>query len=101
VTPTPLPDLPAGVYRHYKGHLYLVLGYARDSNDETRVGVVYIGLDLDGAKSPERMHFRSAYDFHATVWPEDGRALLDCEVDLTPNAVPRFTYVGPSAPLPS
>lgn len=28
-----LPELPAGVWRHYKGPLYQVLGYGHDSND--------------------------------------------------------------------
>lgn len=27
----PLPDLPAGTYRHYKGPLYTVIGVARHS----------------------------------------------------------------------
>lgn len=42
--PAPLPDLPAGVYKHYKGHLYQVLGYGHDANDTDRRVVVYIGL---------------------------------------------------------
>jgi hypothetical protein len=35
----PIPDLPAGVYRHYKGGLYEVLGAARHSEDNTHFAV--------------------------------------------------------------
>ncbi len=80
-----LPVLPAGVYRHYKDHLYLVLGYGRDSNDESRRVVVYVGLDMDGARSPERIKVRTVQDFFATVLTTDG-----------PKA--RFSYLGTGVP---
>lgn len=81
-----LPPLPAGVYQHYKGHPYLVLGYGRDSNDESRRVVVYVGLDLEGARSPERIKVRSVKDFFGTVLTTDG-------------AKARFSYLGPGVPL--
>jgi hypothetical protein len=85
---TELPKLRAGIYRHYKDHFYLVLGYARDSNDETRTVVVYVGLDLDGAKSGERMLVRTAEEFLGFVDPSTGEAV--------PTGIRRFTYHGPS-----
>ena len=35
----PIPALPTGVYRHYKGGLYDVLGAARHSEDNTHFAV--------------------------------------------------------------
>jgi hypothetical protein len=80
-----LPDLTAGVYRHYKGHLYLVLGYGHDSNYEGREVVVYVGLELDDANTGPRLAVRTVEDFFATVQPEGSS-----------ERVRRFTYVGPS-----
>lgn len=89
-----LPDLPAGVYRHYKGPLYLLLGYGHDANDEARTVVVYVGLELDGAKSGARLAVRTAEDFLAIVDPRTG------EVKDFPYPSPdyplRFTYIGPT-----
>ncbi len=74
-----LPELPAGVWRHYReGHLYEVLGYAVDANNEDRRVVVYVGLQLDGARPGPRLRVRTVEDFFADV---DGK--------------PRFQYVGP------
>ena len=39
----PPPALPCGVYRHYKGNYYLVLGLARHSETE-EILVVYVRL---------------------------------------------------------
>jgi hypothetical protein len=80
-----LPDLKAGVYRHYKRHLYLVLGYGHDSNYEGRDVVVYVGLELDDAKTGPRLAVRTVEDFFATVQPDGSN-----------ERVRRFTYVGPS-----
>jgi hypothetical protein len=77
-----LPLLPAGIYRHWKGHLYQVLGYASDSNDEGRIVVVYVGLELDGAPPGPRMHVRTASDFHGSV-------------EVNGALVPRFEFAGP------
>lgn len=73
--PDGLPDLPAGVYRHHKGGLYQVLGYAQDSTnglDEPRAVVVYVGLQLPGTQVPGeatsmRMKVREAQEFHDFV----------------------------------
>jgi hypothetical protein len=80
-----LPELPAGVYRHYKGHYYLVIGYGHDSNYDDRHVVVYIGLELDDAKQGPRLNVRTVQDFFARVTP----------IGQT-NEVPRFQYIGPS-----
>lgn len=89
-----MADLLAGVYRHYKGPLYLVLGLAHDANadvlfhaDEVefakrdwqsgtmhqeaplgeRTVVVYVGLQLDDAKPGARLAVRSYDDFFTFV----------------------------------
>lgn len=82
-----LPDLPTGVYRHHKGHHYLVLGYAENStNDENEgaVMVVYVGLQLDGQPSPMRMRCREVDEFFGDVITPDGMMM------------PRFRYMGPT-----
>lgn len=85
-----LPDLRAGVYRHYKGKLYLVLGYGRLSDiDEDRAVVVYIGLELSDASEGPRLQVRSAEGFWNYV-TTDGEV-----ADQMRAGVPRFTYVGP------
>lgn len=77
--------MQAGVYRHYKGHYYLVLGFANDADsDDGRIVVVYVGLDLDGAVKPIRMHVRTAENFHGIVDHE--------------TMTRRFTYVGHGIP---
>jgi hypothetical protein len=101
-----LPDLRSGVWRHYKGHFYLVLGYAHDANAEDlyrvrgieklrspissddpfnleftalgeRAVVVYIGLELDDANKGPRLAVRTAEDFFALVCSECG-SLWEC-----------------------
>lgn len=45
------PDLKAGIYQHYKGELYLVLGYARHSEtDEVFVAYVPLYTHVDGVQ---------------------------------------------------
>jgi hypothetical protein len=85
VQPGPVPDLPAGVWRHWKGHLYQVLGYATDSSIAGRTVVVYIGLELDGASPGPRMHVREAAEF-------TGR------VEFNGAMIPRFEYLAPEWP---
>lgn len=78
------PDLlPAGLYRHYRGGLYQVLGLASDSTNglDGRRVVVYIGLDLAGARPGPRMHVRAVEEFMQQVVR---RGLTQ----------PRFAYVG-------
>jgi hypothetical protein len=101
-----LPALRAGIYRHYKGNLYQVLGYGHDANADEfysryspsgdgrdiqavrafpvgRDVVIYIGLQLDGAHTGPRLAVRTATDFNAEVHLgnpdryEEGTACVD------------------------
>jgi len=83
------PKFKAGVYRHYKGPLYLTLGLAHDSNYEDRTAVIYIGLYLDDAKKGPRLAVRTYEDFYAWVDPKTGNPISKND----PKAVPRFKYV--------
>ena len=78
-----LARIPIGVYEHYKGKRYYVLGIGRDHNCEARGPVVvYTRLySRDGLP----MSIRSASDFLSDV-SCDGRIK------------PRFTYLGLSEP---
>lgn len=108
MTGSAVPDLCAGVYRHYKGPLYLVLGYAHDANDADRVVVVYVGLQLDEAHEGARLAVRTDTDFRALVcgfagcpaWGRMGRiggtASRPYCRECGHAAVRRFTYVGPT-----
>ena len=71
----------AGVYRHYKGNLYLALGLAReDETDETVV--VYTRLyPRQGLPMSTR---------RLAVWSET--------VETAEGRVPRFAYVGQQSP---
>ncbi|HUD06395.1 MAG TPA: DUF1653 domain-containing protein [Candidatus Saccharimonadales bacterium] len=86
------PEFKAGVYRHYKGPHYLVLGIAHDSNYEDRIVVVYIGLELDLAKEGPRLATRTYEDFYAWVDPSNGEAISKNE----PGAKKRFEFIGNS-----
>ena len=71
-----LPELPTGVWRHWKGRDYLVLGLGHDADVEGRTVVVYVPLyDVPGP----RLAVRTAASFLEEVEP----------------GVPRFRYVGP------
>lgn len=121
------PDvaLPAGIYRHYKGPLYLVLGLAHDANAESfwvggtpfrvdlpggpgvqtdfeplveREVVVYVGLQLDEAHEGARLAVRTLQDFFACVCPDSTCDRYGQNHDGHPvghHEVPRFSYVGP------
>lgn len=103
-------ELQAGIYRHYKGPLYEVSGYAHDANIDGRVLVLYRGLELDGAKLGPRWSVRDA------EFPGGEDVDLDCFFDMvhedrTPcrcegvifrlchktgqAVIPRFEYLGP------
>ncbi len=70
-----------GIYRHYKGNYYLVLGTAAHSETEERL-VVYVAL----SQSPGP---------HLWVRP----AAMFCEnVPTRAGEVPRFQYVGQEIP---
>lgn len=119
---TDLPDIRSGVYRHYKGPLYQVLGYSHNASDDNRPQVLYIGLELDRAKPGPRFATRDVEDFLTTVcrahggmafYLTDGRKGYNPEhVDIRQaertvtghrttyscgedDWVPRFTYLGP------
>ncbi|MEX2291527.1 MAG: DUF1653 domain-containing protein [Mycobacteriales bacterium] len=71
-----LPELQAGVWRHWKGNDYLVLGLGHDAADPSRAVVVYVPLyDVPGP----RLAVRTAERFLEEVSP----------------GVPRFRYRGP------
>jgi hypothetical protein len=107
-------EIQAGIYRHWKGPLYLVLGLAHDANAEEfhasffkedgpeilfekgRTVVVYIGLQLTAAHEGPRLAVRTWEDWgaHICVSKEHhhyGLKTTDFEVCRTK---PRFTYVG-------
>src|SRR5580765_8236505 len=88
-----MTQIESGIWRHWKGNLYQMLGIARDANageltiansqehwDEDnfrsiplgeRTVVVYIGLQLDGATPGPRMNVRTLEDFIAWVPTSD------------------------------
>ena len=72
------PTVLAGVYEHYKGKRYLLLGTAHDSNHEGRVAVIYVPLyDAPGP----RMAVRDLDDWQAWVHEDGARCDVDtCEV---------------------
>jgi len=93
-------DIQMGIYRHYKGPLYQVIGLAHDANamdlfvsEASKFGcgqhcylgertvVVYMPLQLDGAHPGPRMAVRTLEDFVARVGPR--------------KMTKRFEYLGP------
>ncbi len=112
--------MKVGIYRHYKGPLYLVLGLAHDANADTlgtdavddlgiprvdplgeREVVVYVPLMLDGAHFGPRMAVRTRADWEAVVCGEStcsrfgllrlGQSNGGCPPS---HGTPRFTYLG-------
>lgn len=112
-------SLKMGIYRHYKGPLYQVLGLAHDANADTlfnsqavteawreghhdqidqipralgqRWVVVYLPLQLDEAHLGPRMAVRSLDDFVARVH-DDGNI---CPPHHCGHNKARFQYLGP------
>ena len=37
-------EVQPGIYKHYKGNYYVVLGTARNSEDANEISVIYMGL---------------------------------------------------------
>lgn len=72
----------SGVYRHFKGAYYLVLGVAANSEMPDEKMVVYVGLY---AKPGPRMWVRPLEMFTETV-ERDGKIM------------PRFQYIGQEMP---
>lgn len=105
-----MTELRMGIYRHYKGPLYQVIGLAHDANADTltvandahhwdednyrsiplgeRTVVVYFPLQLDGAHLGPRMAVRTLEDFTAVLDtdPRENSGLT---------SEPRFEYLGP------
>lgn len=73
-----MQDVKAGVYRHYKGKYYLVLGVARHSETEDAY-IVYVPLYV---REGPRMAIRPFNMFFEEI-VADGKKQ------------PRFAYVGP------
>lgn len=71
-------DVAAGVYRHWKGRDYLVLGTAHDANVDGREVVVYVPLYTDASQTGPRLAVRTVEDF----------------TGLTDDGQQRFTFVG-------
>lgn len=72
-----LPELQAGVWRHWKGKDYLVLGLGHDADHDGRTVVVYVPLyDVPGP----RLAVRTVEGFLEEVSP----------------GVRRFSYRGPA-----
>ena len=72
-----LPELQAGVWRHWKGRDYLVLGLGHDADQEGRTVVVYVPLyEVSGP----RLAVRTVEEFLGEAAP----------------GAPRFRYVGPA-----
>lgn len=108
----------AGIYKHYKGPLYLTIGLAHDANADTlfdavedlqfphgRTVVVYVPLQLDDAHAGPRMAVRTEEDFFSFVCTNQecsnygkdeggrmdfGRQCGKCEGTMRQ----RFTFVG-------
>lgn len=86
-----------GIYKHYAGGFYRVLGEARESTNgapfEDRVLVIYVSLTTG------RMNAREQKEFHQLVTPDDG---LPPATALDESyAVPRFRFVGEEVPADS
>ncbi len=85
-------EFKAGVYRHFKGPMYMVLGLGKDANDDNRKVVIYIGLELDEQKTGPRISVRTYENFYCYVDPTTKATVGKHD----PGAVPRFAYVGPT-----
>jgi hypothetical protein len=71
-----MEEVKPGIYRHWKGKLYLVIGLVRNSVTEEKDTVLYVQL-----YGEHEFCVRPLEDFLATV-ENDGKK------------VPRFEYVG-------
>lgn len=113
-----IDDLPAGVYQHYKGPLYLVMGLAHDANAESfftsdeekwfptgeRTVVLYVGLELTDAHKGARLAVRTYNDFFAYVCGNGDCEFFGHEKTAASLTCPscgcsmrqRFEYVGPT-----
>ncbi len=93
-----LEDFKPGIYLHYKGRLYEADHLMRDANQGSRVGVHYVGLEIEGAKDGPRHLIRTWEDWSALV--HDDGSVCDKHrdgkcVDSQEPIVARFRYLGP------
>ena len=102
--PREVEDFRPGIYRHWKGPLYLAIGLAHDADADEELGshdvrVVYVGLQLDGAHGGPRLAVRDHSHFFERVHtgPEDaGFICVGQGCDGVSETVRRFEYVGQS-----
>jgi hypothetical protein len=111
-----MDEVKMGIYRHWNGPLYQVLGIAHDANADAlydydavvsaemngggealgqRTVVVYMPLQLDGAHPEARMCVRTLEDFLGVVHGDGSYCFGDkrCQ-NAPPNVISRFTYLG-------
>ena len=88
-----IPKVEPGIYRHYKGKLYLVIGMATHSETNEEL-VLYIPL-YEPLVVPGKHHLvvRPAKMWQEMVAPSDGAVCADSETARARNAVLRFTFV--------
>jgi hypothetical protein len=78
-------ELRCGVYKHYKGGYYQVLGVGAHTETE-ELFVVYIGLTISASLPGPRLRLRPLAMFLEEIeWPTGERA-------------PRFSYIGLEIP---
>jgi hypothetical protein len=70
-------ELKAGIYKHYKGGLYMVLGVARHEETDEKL-IAYI--QLSGKKGPK-------------IWVRAYKTFFD-EIVVNGVIKPRFAYIG-------
>ena len=82
--------LPAGVYRHYKGGLYQILGIGQHT-ETNEIVVVYVALT--GANLPgPRIRVRPLEGPEGFMTPVEGG--VSYTGSLATRSVDRFTYIG-------
>lgn len=100
-------DVRAGVWKHYKGPLYQVLGYSHNASNDNKPQILYIGLEIDPEKIGPRFATRDWVEFFETVCTVHSgvdayggthfdmieRSNVKCDPDR--HFVERFTYMGP------
>lgn len=86
----PIPAVESGIWRHYKGGHYQVLGIAAHSETDELM-VVYVSLDGINLPGP-RMRVRPLSMWFDRVMPPVPNSIN--------SSVSRFTYIGPELPRP-
>jgi hypothetical protein len=82
-----LPHLPVGVYRHYKGDFYQLIGIGRNS-ETNELMAAYVSLNGVHMPGP-RLSFRPLSGPEGFLTPVSG---------VGQDVVPRFRYVGLEIP---